>query len=64
MVRKHQPQQRGAGRMKDGCDIDEGFGWRFSLSWEKLRLMAVYVQKALVGPFQEWLVLSGRDLHD
>lgn len=27
MVRKHQLQQRGAGHMKDGCDIDEGLGW-------------------------------------
>lgn len=31
--------------MKDGCDIDERFGWRFSLSWEKSRLMTVYVRK-------------------
>jgi hypothetical protein len=45
MMRKHQPQQRGAGHMKDGCDIDERFGWRFSLSWEKSRLMTVYVRK-------------------
>ena len=36
-------------RMKDGCDIDEGFGWRLSRSWEKSRLMTVYVQKRWSG---------------
>jgi hypothetical protein len=50
--------------MKDGCDIDEGLGWRFALSWEESRLMTVYVQEALIGPFQEWLVLAGRNPHD